>query len=76
MLILRPPYLGRDSLSPAMGDGDGHTVSGFFQDLFSGGFPWWFAVPLLRVRAAAAEFQPLSQNRGIAAHSPLMFWPL
>ena len=27
-------------------------------------------MPLLRVRAVAAEIQPLSQNRGIAARSP------
>ena len=32
--------------------------------MFSGGFPWQSAVRLLRVRAAAAESQPLSQNRG------------
>ena len=44
--------------------------------LFSGCFPWRFAMPLLRVRAAAAEIQPLSQNRGTAGRSPLVFWPL
>ena len=49
------------------------SISGL---LFSGSFPWRSAVPLLRVRAAAAESQPLSQNRGIEARSPLMFWPL
>ena len=31
MLILRQPCLGRVSVSPARGDGDGHAVSQYFQ---------------------------------------------
>ena len=71
MLIFRQHCLGRVALSPARGDGDGHTVSWYFQALFSGSFPWQFSVTLLRVRAAVAEYQPLSQNGVIAVLSPL-----
>ena len=76
VLIFRQLCLGRVALSPARGSGDGHNESWYFWALSSGGFPWQFAVPLLRVRAAVAESQPLSQNRGITGRSPLMFWPL
>ena len=56
--------------------GMGTLLAGISGLLFSGGFPWRSAVPLLKVRAAVAEIQPLSQNRGIVDRSPLMFWPL
>ena len=39
--------------------------------LLSGGFPWQFAVPLLRVRATVAKSLLLSQNREIAVCPPL-----
>ena len=73
--ILRKHCLGRVSVSPVRGDGDGHPVSRYFQA---------FVLRQLSLvvcsasseRAAAAESQPLSQNRGFLDHSPLMFWPL
>ena len=76
MLISRQPCLGRVALSPAREDGDGHNVSRYFQAFVLWRLSLASAVPLLRVRAAAAESQPLSQDRGIADGSPLMFWPL
>ena len=54
--------LGRFSVSPARGDGDGHTVSPISRLWISGGSPWRFTVPLLRVKAVVAENQPLSQR--------------
>ena len=57
------------------GDGDAHTVSRYFQVFVL----WHLSLVVCCAssdRAAAAESRPLSQNRGIAARSPLMFWPL
>ena len=70
MLILRPPYLGRDSLSPAMGDGDGHTVSGFFQAFVLWRLSLVVCCASSESQSSVAESQPLSQNRRIAVHSP------
>ena len=58
MLILRQPYLGRDSVCPARGDGDGHTVSGCFQAFVL----WWLS---LAVCCASSESQ--SSNGRISA---------
>ena len=53
MPILRKPCLGRVSVSPARGDGDGHTVSQYFQALVL----WWLS---LVVCCASPESQSSS----------------
>ena len=78
---LAPQYSGNpvwvESPCPLLGETGLRTLrAGISRLLFSGGFPWRSAVPLLRVRAAVAESQSLSQNRGIMDRSPLMFWQL
>ena len=47
----------------------GTLCAGISRLLFSGSFPWRFAMPLLRARAVAAKFQPLSQNGEIVGLS-------
>ena len=61
-------------MSPVRGDGDGHPVSRNFRTFVLWWLSWQFAMPLLRVRAAAAKIQ--AQKRGITDRSPLIFWPL
>ena len=55
MLILRKPCLGRVSMSPARGDGDGHTVSRYFQAFVL----WWLS---LAVCCASSESQSSSSQ--------------
>ena len=62
-LVVRIPCMGRVSVSPARGVGDGHPVSQYLRAFFSGGYPWRSSVLLLRVRAVAVEIQPLSEQR-------------
>ena len=53
MRILRQPYLGRVSVSPARGYGDGHAVSWYFQAFVL----WWLS---LVVCCASSESQSRS----------------
>ena len=53
MLILRQPCLGRVSVSPARGDGDGHTVSRYFLAFVL----WWLSLVVCR---ASSESQSSS----------------
>ena len=53
MPILRKPCLGRVSMSPARGDGDGHPVSWYFQAFVL----WWLS---LAVCCASSESQSSS----------------
>ena len=58
MPILRQPCLGRVSVSPARGDGDGHTVSRYFQ-----AFVLW----RLRLAVCCASSESQSSSGRISA---------